>query len=222
MEPLAVMRRIFLMAFLTALAAPALAQRSALLWFDPTQLPSYCGRLERWIASPSGEVERGVMREGTQFVFPASEADALAAGIERGGSICVWGIRSRSAPVVLMLAWARTDSDPATFVERPAWFIDIKPGREPLTVSGRIQAPLLTPQGEPMGVILADGGGSIRMPTTAYRRLAAMLRPGENVVAEGLGARHGDRVAVDAVRIGRDTASLQALPEVSPPANTRR
>lgn len=220
------MRRIFLLGAASglvapALAAPALAQRAALLWFDPTQLPSYSGRLERWIASPSGEVERGLFREGTQFVFPASEADALAAGIERGGSICVWGIRARSAPVVLMLAWARTDTDPATFVERPAWFLEIRPGRELLTIGGRIQAALLTPQGEPMGVILADGSGSIRMPTAAHRRLGDALRPGETILAEGLGARRGNLVAVDAVRVGRDAASLRPIPEGNAPVGSR-
>jgi len=66
------------------LSRPALAQLRAGLWFDPTQLPSYTGRLERWIATPAGTVERGLLREGTQFVFPASEGEALAAAIEHG------------------------------------------------------------------------------------------------------------------------------------------
>lgn len=214
-------RRLFLVGALAALVHPAAAQRAA-LWFDPTQLPSYSGRLERWIALPSGEVARGLMREGTQFVFPPSEAEALARAIERNASICVWGIRARSAPVVLMLAWARVDTDPASFVERPAWFVEERPGTEPLTIGGRIQAPLLRPTGDPMGVILADGEGSIRLPVDVHRRLGDLLRPGEPILAEGLGARRGDLVAIDAVRIGRDASSLQRLPGPAPAVEPRR
>jgi len=138
------------------------------LWFDPTQLPSYTGRLERWIATPAGTVERGMLREGTQFVFPASEAEALAAAIDLGTPICVWGIRARSAAVVMMLAWARTETDPANFVERPAWFPVFSPGRERLALSGRVLAPLLSPQGEPMGVILTEPSQAIRLPIAVH------------------------------------------------------
>ena len=66
------------------LSQRGLAQLRVGLWFDPTRLPSYTGRLERWIATPAGTVERGLLREGTQFVFPASEGEALAAAIEHG------------------------------------------------------------------------------------------------------------------------------------------
>jgi hypothetical protein len=182
------------------------------LWFDPTQLPSYSGRLERWISNPAGEVDRGLFREGTQFVFPPSEADALMGAIERGGSIAVWGIRARGAPVVTMLAWAKMDSEPASFVERPAWFASTRPGEQRLTLAGRVQAPLLTPQGESMGVILAEGG-SIRLGVEQHKALADKLGVGDTVAAEGLGTRRGDLVAIDAQRLGKDQNSLEGLPE---------
>ncbi|MDB5413374.1 MAG: hypothetical protein JWR10_1709 [Rubritepida sp.] len=185
------------------------------LWFDPTQLPSYSGRLDRWISNPAGQVDRGLLREGTQFVFPASEAEALAAAVARGGPITIWGIRARSAPVVTMLAWARVETDPASFVESPAWFANDTPGTQRLALSGRIQAPLLNPQGEPMGVILANGG-SIRLTVETHRRIASQLDVGDNVAAEGLGTRRGDLIAIDAQRLGKDEASLQGLPEPSP------
>lgn len=182
------------------------------LWFDPTQLPSYSGRLDRWISNPAGEVDRGLFREGTQFVFPPAEAEALMAAIERGGPIAVWGIRARSAPVVTMLAWAKTDSDPASFVERPAWFADIRPGTQRMLLSGRVQAPLLTPQGENMGVILAEGG-SIRLGTEQHKALGSKVAVGETVAAEGLGTRRGNLAAIDAQRLGKDQNSLEGLPE---------
>jgi hypothetical protein len=181
------------------------------LWFDPTQLPSYSGRLERWIATPSGNIDRGLFREGTQFVFPASEAEALMQAIEPGGPICVWGIRARAAPVVLMLAWAKADNEPASFVERPAWFVAHEAGRERMQLQGRIQAPLLTPQGEGMGVILADGA-AIRLPVEVHRSLGDALDAGGTMAAEGLGSRRGPLAALDAERIGKDLANLRPVP----------
>jgi len=204
-------RHVLLAASATCLAFPAAARIQAGLWFDPTQLPSYSGRLDRWIATPSGSIERGLFREGTQFVFPASEAEALMAAIEPGAPICVWGIRARSAAVVLMLAWAKTDSEPANFVERPAWFVAGEPGRERLQLAGRILAPLLTPQCEGMGVILAEGGAA-RLSVEMHRRLGDALKPGEAFAAEGPGTRRGEIVALDAERIGTEAGNLQPLP----------
>ena len=192
------------------LAMPALAQNRSGLWFDPTQLPSYSGRLERWIATPSGAVDRGLFREGTQFVFASSEAEALMLAIEPGAPICVWGIRARNAAVVLMLAWGKTDSEPASFVERPAWFVTHETGRDMLQLSGRILCPLLTPRGEGMGVILA-GGGAIRLSLQGHRELGDMLKAGENIAAEGLGTRRGGLVALDARAIGKEPGSLQPV-----------
>lgn len=208
-------RRILLACGASALALPALGRDPRGLWFDPTQLPSYSGRLDRWISNPAGEVDRGLFREGTQFVFPPSEADALMAAIERGGSIAVWGIRARAAPVVTMLAWAKTDSDPASFVESPAWFASTQPGTQRMTLAGRIQAPLLTPQGENMGVILAEGG-SIRLSVEQHKALGGKVAVGETIAAEGLGTRRGELAAIDAQRLGKDENSLERLPEPRP------
>jgi hypothetical protein len=185
------------------------------LWFDPTQLPSYTGRLDRWISNPAGEVDRGLFREGTQFVFPPAQAEALMGAIERGGSIAVWGIRARTAPVVTMLAWAKTDSDPASFVERPAWFASTSPGTQRMTLAGRVQAPLLTPQGESMGVILAEGG-SIRLSVEQHKALGGKVAVGETIAAEGLGTRRGELAAIDAQRLGKDQNSLEGLSEQRP------
>lgn len=197
------------------LAAQARAQPGGGLWFDPTQLPSYSGRLDRWVANPSGAIDRGLFREGTQFVFPAAEAEALMQAIEPGSPICVWGIRARQAPVVLMLAWARSDSEPAQFVERPAWFVAPAPGRDEFQLQGQILAPLLTPRGEGMGVILTEGG-SIHLPLAAHRALADSLKVGEPIAAAGRGARRGRIMALEAATIGRAADALQPLPPAEP------
>lgn len=189
---------------------PAAARANVSLWFDPTQLPSYSGRLERWVGNPSGSVDRGLFREGPQFIFAASEAEALMQAIQPGAPISVWGIRARQAPVILMLAWGRSDTDPASFIERPAWFAANEPGREAFEIQGRVLAPLLTPRGEGMGVILAEGG-AIRLPVAAHRTMESLLRPGEPIAARGRGSRRAGLVALDAAAIGRDMDNLQPV-----------
>lgn len=195
-----------------ALLRPASAQPVHSPWFDPTQLPSYSGRLERWLANPAGAVDRGLFREGTQFVFPPSEGEALMQSISPGGPICVWGIRARNAPVVLTLAWAKADTEPASFVERPAWFVAKEHGRTPLRLTGRILAPLLTPRGEGMGVIVADGG-AIHLSVEAHRSLNDLLTPGEPITAEGPGTEIGGRIALEATTLGREPGNMRPVPQ---------
>lgn len=204
-------RRYSLLAWPACLISlPVAAQERPARWFDPTQLPSFSGRLDRWVATPSGGVDRGLLRGGTQFVFAASEAEALLAAIEPGATISVWGIRARTAPVVLMLAWGRSDTDPASFVERPAWFVTLEAGQEPVELGGRILSPLLTPRGEGMGVILEEGG-AIRLPVETHRGLGELLKVGEPIVAQGLGTRRDGRAALDATHIGKEAGSMQRI-----------
>lgn len=197
------------------LAMPALAQRARGLWFDPTQLPSYTGRVERWLMNPAGETDRGLFREGAQFVFPPTDADELTAAIPGGGTLTIWGIRARSAPVITMLAWAKSDQDPANFVASPAWFASTARGTQQLAVSGQVAGPLLSPQGEPMGVLL-DNGDSLRLAPGVHAALRDRLEPGKPIAATGLGTRRDTVIAIDATRIGADANALAAIPEPRP------
>ena len=196
---------------------PALARAPRGLWFDPTQLPSFSGRLERWLMNPAGEIDRALLREGVQIIFPPSEAEALVAAIAVDANFTAYGIRARNAPVVTMLAWAKNDTEAANFVASPAWFANESRGREELAIQGRIQAPLLTPQGEGMGAILEDGN-LIRLPVEAHEAMADRLKAGETVAASGLGSRRENRMALDAVRIGRTPDRLEPLPSPPPSA----
>lgn len=204
------MRRRFLLTGAAAiLAAPALARAPRGLWFDPTQLPSYSGRLERWLLSPDGGVTRALFREGTQVIFPAEEAEALMAAVRQDETLVAYGVRARTAPVVIMLAWARSDSEPANFIASPSWFASEAPGREELALRGKVRAPLLSPQGEAMGVILEDGG-VIRLPVGLYDRLD-WLKPGAEVAAAGMGARREAMAALDAARLGPAPDRMEAV-----------
>ena len=202
-------RRLLLAGVAAMLAAPAFARAPRGLWFDPTQLPSYSGRLERWLLSPDGVVTRALFREGTQVIFPAEEAEALMAAVKQDETLVAYGVRARSAPVVIMLAWARSDSEPANFIASPSWFASETPGREAMELRGKVRAPLLSPQGEAMGVILEEGG-VIRLPLGVYDRLD-WLKPGAEVAAAGPGARRDAMAALDAARIGPAPERMEAV-----------
>lgn len=204
-------RRSLLLAGLALGAGPAHARPAPRgLWFDPTQLPSYTGRLERWLMEPAGDITRALFREGTQIIFPASEAEGLMGAIQPDQTLTAYGIRARTAPVVIMLAWARSDSEPANFVTSPSWFANDARGTQEVSVAGRVRAPLLSPQGEAVGAITEDGA-VIRLPPGVYDRLD-WLRPGGGVAAQGMGTQRDGRAALDAVRLGRDAERLEPLP----------
>ncbi len=202
------------------IAVPAVvgAQGTRGLWFDPTQLPSYSGRLERILLNPAGEFDRLLFREGAQIVMPPSEAQDLGEAIKPGDSITVWGIRARSAPVITMLAWARNETERPRFVAQPSWFAPTRRGTQRHQLAGVVERTLLTPQGEGMGVLL-QSGDVIRLPSAAHTALGDALRDGATIAAEGLGQRVADRVAIDAERVGADAGRLIPLPEpATPPA----
>jgi len=198
------------------LAGGASARSPRGIWFDPTQLPSYSGRLERWVMNPAGETDRALLREGAQIILPPSEAAELTSLINPGDPFTVWGVRARAAPVITMLAWARGDTEPANFVAQPAWFASTRRGTEIHRLTGEVDRALLTPQGEHMGVLLRNGG-VIRLTVAAHEALAARLAAGESLVAEGAGLQRGNDVAIDAVMLGRDAASMAAVPAGAAP-----
>ncbi len=181
------------------------------LWFDPTQLPSYTGRVERFIHNPAGETDRLLFREGTQIVLPPFEAEAIREAVRQGDALTVWGIRARAAPVVVMLAWARVASEGANFVAQPSWFAPTRRGTAQLRLAGVVERALLTPQGEGMGVLLTNGD-VLRLPPALHARLGDALAPGASIAAQGLGSQNGQRVAIDAESLGQNAETMAPLP----------
>jgi hypothetical protein len=196
---------------MSILAGAAVAATPRGLWFDPTQLPSYTGRVEFFIDNPAGETDRLIFREGTQIVLPPAEAAEIREAVHDGTALTVWGIRARAAPVVVMLAWSAAGAESANFVTQPSWFPPVLRGHSPLRVEGVVERPLLTPQGEGMGVRLANGD-VIRLPPPTHAGLGDKLAVGATIVAEGLGTRKGERMAIDAERLGVSADTLGPLP----------
>lgn len=217
-----------LLALLLALAAPALAQdrpappRAAVseFWFDPTQLPSFTGTVERYLVNPRGETDALLFREGPQVVFPPDVADAVRQAAPPGRPIIVWGIRARHAPVITMLAFAPNNEATPGVVDRVYWrsarAATDQAARQ--SVSGTVKAPYYAPQGEVAGVVLEDGT-VITIPPGTAEPLGALLRPGARIAAEGRGVAMEGARALAAERIGESAEQLRPLP---PPAEPRR
>jgi hypothetical protein len=190
-------------------------------WFDPTQLPSFTGTVERYLINPRGETDALLFREGPQIVFPPEFGAAVRQVAPPGRPIIVWGIRARHAPVITVLAFAANDEAEPVVVERVYWR---QLGRaaaeqaENIAVEGTVKAPYYTPQGQVAGAVLEDGT-VVTVPPGSAERLGELLRRGARLAAEGRGVAGEAGRAVAAERIGESAGALRPLP--SPAARER-
>jgi hypothetical protein len=198
----------------TIVAGPVLSQGSAgRLWFDPTQLPSFSGVVDRYLLTPEGKTDRLLFREGPQVLFPDHVADDIMTAVPTGRSIVVYGIRARRAPAIMLLAWSKDGDTQPHFVDRPSWtFPEYRAADERLQVSGTVRTPLYTPQGDVIGVVL-DEGVVIRLPAGVAAAMGDKLAVGHSIAASGRGASVENRgKALDADRIGESPDQLEPLP----------
>jgi hypothetical protein len=222
------MRKLVLALAAALLALPAQAQdrppprgAAAEFWFDPTQLPSFTGTVERYLVNPRGEIDALLFREGPQIVFPPDLADAVREVAPPGRPIIVWGIRARHAPVITMLAFAPNNEAQPGVVDRFYWRLGGRAAldqAEQMSVSGTVKAPYYAPQGEVAGAVL-DDGTVLTVPPGTAESLRDLLRPGARLAAEGRGVTRqmGRGIAVE--RIGEAPDALRPVP---PPAESRR
>jgi hypothetical protein len=207
------------MAVAAPFSAPAADNAKAPgLWFDPTQLPSFTGAVDRFVPNPDGQIDRLIFKEGAQIVFPPDALEAIRTVAAPGKTLVVWGVRARSAPVITMLAFAAPDAEP-TLLDRFYWRPERnrKQGRRHMILIGKVKAPYLSPQGQIAGAIL-ESGDVIRVDRAVADALKDRLAPGANIVAEGTGVETSSGKAIDAVRVGEAVATLEGLPAAKLPA----
>jgi hypothetical protein len=203
-----------------SVASGAEKSKTDLLWFDPTQLPSFTGTVDRFLPNPDGHVDRLVFKEGPQIVFPPDAYDALRQAASKGQPLVVWGIRARRAAVITMLAFGAPDGDP-TVLDRFYWRPDQgrHQGRREMMLIGKVWVPYLSPQGQTAGAIL-ENGDVIRVEPSAAGAFKDRLAEGARIVAAGSGAQTPLGKAIDAERIGETVDKLEPVPQVHRDANT--
>lgn len=209
-------RRCLLLALVAPVPAFAQASgpRGSDLWFDPTQLPSFNGTVERYLLNPRGETDALVFREGPQIVFPPDVADGVRAAAPAGRPIIVWGIRARSAPVITMLAFAPSTEVTPVVVDRFYWRLagrQANDGATALALEGVVRQPYYTPQGEVAGAILEDGS-VVLLPAGTAEPFRDLLKPGQKLAASGLGREGAAGRALLASRIGTEPAAMRPVP----------
>ena len=203
------------------LAKPVLAQatRGSDLWFDPTQLPSFTGTVERYLLNPRGETDALVFREGPQVVFPPDVGAAVRAAVSPGRTIIVWGIRARTAPVITMLAYAPSAEVTPVVVDRFYWRLSGRQSSEtsvPLTVEGVVRQPYYTPQGEVAGAILEDGS-VVLLPSGTAEPFRDLFKAGQKLAATGQGRESEAGRAILATQLGAEPGALRPVPPGEPP-----
>jgi hypothetical protein len=194
--------------------SPAAGNRAGELWFDPTQLPSFTGTVERYLLNPRGETDALIFREGPQVVFPPDIAAAVRQVAPPGRPIIVWGIRARNAPVITMLAFAPGNDATPTVVERFYWRLSGRQAMEragPVSVAGTVKQPYYAPQGDVAGAILEDGS-VVLLPQGAAEAFRDLLKPGAKLAAEGMGHAEDAGRAVLAARLGEAPEALRPVP----------
>jgi hypothetical protein len=212
-------RRAALLAVAASAPAAALAQVAATrakgeFWFDPTQLPSFTGTVERYLPNPRGETDALIFREGPQIVFPPDIAAAVKQVAPPGKTLVAWGIRARSAPVITMLAFAPSADAAPTVLDRFYWRLG---GRQPLeqaahlAVAGTVKQPYYTPQGEVAGAVLEDGT-VVLVPQGAAEGARDLLKAGAKLAAEGIGSEGEAGRALLASALGEAPDALKPLP----------
>jgi hypothetical protein len=203
-----------------SIASGAEKSKTDLLWFDPTQLPSFTGTVDRFLPNPDGHVDRLVFKEGPQIVFPPDAFDAVQKIAPKGQPLVVWGIRARHAAVITMLAFAAPDGEP-TVLDRFYWRPEPghRQGRPEMMLMGKVWVPYLSPQGQTVGAIL-ENGDVIRIEPPAAAGFKDRFAAGARIVAAGAGADTPLGKAIDADRIGEAVDKLEPVPAAHPDAHT--
>ena len=197
---------------LAAQAGAESVKPHASLWFDPTQLPSFIGAVERYLPNPDGRPDRLVFKEGSQIVFPPEVIEAVQRAAPAGQPLVVWGIRARNAPIITMLAFAVPDGE-ATVLDRFYWRPEHsgQHGGNTLRLGGTVKAPYFTPQGEVSGAIL-DDGSVIRVDPAIAVQFKDRFVEKTKLAGEGLGSESQLGKAIDAESLGASLEKLQPLP----------
>ena len=202
--------------FAARFIAAAQPSKPQFLWFDPTQLPSFTGVVDRFLPNPDGHVDRLIFKEGSQIVFPPDAFEAIREVAPVDHQLVVWGIRARSAPVITVLAFAAPDGEP-TILDRFYWRSQPgeRQGRREMLLIGTVWVPYLSPQGKTAGAIL-ENGDVIRVEPKVAAILKDRFVAGGKIAAEGTGVDTPLGKAIDAERIGDSIATLERLPSPEP------
>jgi hypothetical protein len=186
--------------------------------------------------SPRGDIDGLALADGTEVTMAPHLSTELAFSVKPGDRVVVYGLHAAALP--LIKASAITDeADGRTVVDNgppapPPGPPPPRPGPPPRPapppppeqaagpqpplpglseVSGRVRMLLHGPRAEVNGVLLVDNT-ILRLPPPEADRLAALLQPGQTVVAEGVLLSNNLGKVLDARQLGSSREQLSSLP----------
>jgi hypothetical protein len=203
-----------------ALALPSVAappRRSAEAgaaeaWFDPTQLPTYSGTIDRFLIDARGRTDGVLLKEGPQIILAPALGQAVRAHLKAGDAITVFGVRARDAPVITALA-----------AELPGRPIALHPGLEPprdaapassgrasartsgTLTTGKITRVIRDADGALTGAVLEDGT-IVRLPR--QRTPSPLIAEGRTLAVRGDGYAGPNGRAIAAREVGPSPTQL--------------
>ena len=215
-----------------AVTAPPPAMGQAPLYDPQQELPAYRGQVQQLTLTPRGDIDGLILSDGTEVKTPPHLSTQLAYSVKPGDTVTVHGLRAAALPLVQAVsitdeASGQTviDTGPPGPPRRgpgaplqalaPAAFGAIPPAPMPgLTeAQGRVRMILRGRQGEVNGALL-DDGTILRLPPSEAYRFAALLQPGQTVVAEGVGFANAIGKVLEVWQFG---ASRDQLSQVQVP-----
>jgi hypothetical protein len=209
---------------------PAMGQAP---FYDPQQLPAYRGQVQQLMLTPRGDIDGLILSDGTEVKTPPHLSTQLAYSVKPGDTVTVHGLRAAALPLV-QAASITDEASGQTVIDNepgpgrgpgapshalgPAAFGAVPPGpAAPMPglteAQGRVRMTLHGRQGEVNGALL-DDGTILRLPPPEAYRFAALLQPGQTVVAEGVGFANAIGKVLEVWQIG---ASRDQLSQVKVP-----
>ncbi len=209
--------------------APARGPASTQPVFDPNQLPALDGSVSHFTLTSRGDVDGFVLGDGTQVHVPPHLSSELVAAVKPGDAVTIHGLHAAAIPMVAAMSVTNKATGQTVIDLGPAGGPDRGPrGRGPggppppaagpaSEVSGKVLASLHGPRGELNGAML-DDGTTLHLPPPDAARLAALLAPGQTLVANGPGIANTLGRMIDVRHIGpsRDQLTQVQVPPHGP------
>ena len=191
-------------------------------FYDPQQLPAYRGQVQQLTLTPRGDIDGLILSDGTEVKTPPHLSTQLAYSVKPGDTVTLHGLRAAALPLVQAVSITDEASGQTVIDNGPPG----PPGRGPdappqalgpaapmpgLTeAQGRVRMTLHGRQGEVNGALL-DDGTILRLPPPEASRFAALLQPGQTVVAEGVGFANAIGKVLEVWQIGASHAQLSQV-----------
>jgi hypothetical protein len=185
--------------------------------YDPSQLPTYTGRVRQFTLSPRGDIDGLILNDGTEVKTPPPLSTSIAYSVKPGDSVNIHGLHAAALP--LIQAVALTDqANGRTIIDNSPPPRPRPQGPGPSGTPGVANRPVAPLPG------LVEVRGRVRMPLPppAAVTFAGLLQPGQTLVAEGVGLSNALGKVLEVQQVGPSRERLNFVAAEAPPRKGKR